>query len=97
MAFAKRRFPKAQAENKAPLPPVVLSSDVPRLRVGGKRLDALDCAYVQVVCDCGHSGEIPVAALMERYGRASRVRDALCATRCSRCGAQTIRRVYAHR
>ena len=97
MAFPKRRFPKARVEKKAPLPRVTPVSDMARLRVGGKRLDALDCTFVEVVCACGHSGEVPVAALIERYGRATRVRDALCAIRCSRCNKQRIRRVYALR
>ena len=70
---------------------------MPCLRVGGLRLDALDCAFVQVVCNCGHVGEVPVAPLVERYGRAVRVRDALGAVRCSRCQKQTVRKVFAFR
>lgn len=97
MAFPKRSFPKKRAEPKAPLPPVAPVGDMPRLRVGGKRLDALDCALIQVVCKCGHTGEIPVAPLLERYGRATRVREALGSIRCSRCQKQDIRRIYAFR
>ena len=66
-----------------------------RLRVDGLRLGALRCAYLQVVCGCGHTGEVPVAALLERHSRMARVRDALGASRCSRCGGQDIRAVYA--
>ena len=98
MAFLRRRPGKEKAAlKKAALPPVERAADLPRLRVGGLRLDALTCAFLQVECACGHVGEVPVAPLQQRYGRASRVRDALGAIRCSRCGEQTIRRVYAHR
>ncbi|WP_420012994.1 hypothetical protein [Tateyamaria sp.] len=97
MAFSKRRFPKARPAPKAARPPVIPVSDMPRLRVGGLRLDALECAVVQVVCKCGHVGEVPVVPLIERHGRAARVRDALGAVRCSRCLQQTIHRVFAGR
>ena len=96
MALQRRRSAKERAVPKAPLPPVAPASTLPRLRVGGLRLDALDCAFLQVECACGHTGEVAVAALRERYGRAVRVRDALGTIRCSRCGQKTIRRVYAH-
>ena len=76
-------------------PPVTPASGVTRLRVDGLCLDAVGCAFLQVVCDCGHTGEVPVAALRERYGRAARIRDALGATRCSRCGGRAIKAVYA--
>ncbi len=92
MAFLRRRSPNERARTKAPLPP---ASDVPRLRVDGLRLDALDCAFLQLVCDCGHVGEVPVAPLIRRHGRAVRVRDALGAVRCSRCNERAIRRVFA--
>ena len=97
MAFLQRRSVKDRAVPKAPLPPVAPVSDLTRLRVGGLRLDALDCAFVQIVCACGHTGEVAVAALQDRHTRGTRVRDALGSIRCSRCGQKTIRRVYAHR
>ena len=97
LAFLRRRSQKERAATKAPLPPVAPASTMPRLRVDGLRLDTLDCAFVQVICDCGHVGEVPVAPLVARYGRAVRVRDALGAVRCSRCSKQTIRKVFAFR
>ena len=97
LAFLRRRTVKERDRTKAPLPSVAPASGMPRLRVDGLRLDALDCAFLQVECTCGHVGEVPVAPLIARHGRAVRVRDSLGTVRCSSCRKQAIHRVYAFR
>lgn len=94
MAFPRRRTAEEKAAaRKAPLPPVQPASNFKHLKVDGLRLDMLDCAFLQVECTCGHVGKVPVAPLVSRFGRATRVREALHATRCSRCDKQKIRKV----
>ncbi len=97
LAFLRRRTVKERDRTKAPLPSVAPASGMPRLRVDRLRLDALDCPFLQVECTCGHVGEVPVAPLIARYGRAVRARDSLGTVRCSSCRKQAIHRVYAFR
>jgi hypothetical protein len=61
------------------------------------RLDLLSCETVTVTCRCGHTGTLPVAALMSRHGRAAKLRDAVAQARCTRCGKSEIARIAENR
>lgn len=63
------------------------------LRLEGRRLGRLGGGSLRVVCGCGHSGDVPVAALVARHGEEARVRDAVASMRCGACGAQRVAEV----
>ena len=65
----------------------------PALRLEGRRLDGLRGGSLRIVCGCGHSGDVPVAALVARHGEEARVRDAVASMRCGACGAQRVAEV----
>ena len=61
------------------------------LRLDGRRLGRLRGGKVRITCGCGHSGDVPVAALVARHGDEVRVRDATASMRCGNCGARRIK------
>ena len=63
------------------------------LRLEGRRLARLGGGDLLIACVCGHSGDVPVAALVARHGEEARVHDAAASMRCETCGAQRIRKV----
>jgi hypothetical protein len=63
------------------------------LRLEGRRLGRLRGGKIRITCGCGHSGDVPVAALVARHGEEVRVRDATASMRCGICGARRIREV----
>ncbi|MYE10368.1 MAG: hypothetical protein F4X99_01630 [Gammaproteobacteria bacterium] len=63
------------------------------LRLEGRRLGRLRGGSLRILCVCGHSGDVPVAALVARHGEEARVRDAVAAMRCGACGAQRVAEV----
>jgi len=71
---------------KSELPPVTSVTAVPELKVDGQRLVTLGTRWLRLTCECGHEGDIPVGQLVERYGLHARVREAITAVRCHRCG-----------
>jgi len=97
MGYSRWTATKIRAVAKGSMPPVMSAKDMTRGRVDGRRLDTLHCALIQVICACGHTGEVPVQPLVQRHGRATRVREALGSVRCSRCGGSNIRQVHAFR
>jgi len=86
--FRKRR-PKPSVQ----LPPVASASGRADLDVSGRRLGRLGMNWLRVDCACGHTGKIEVAALADRYGSETRVREAAEKMQCSRCGHARIRRI----
>ena len=56
------------------------------LRLEGRRLGRLRGGKIRITCGCGHSGDVPVAALVARHGDEVRVRDATASMRCGNCG-----------
>ena len=65
----------------------------PELRLEGRRLGRLRGGTLRITCCCGHSGDVPVAALAARHGEDARVSDAIAAMRCSDCGARRVQEV----
>ena len=63
------------------------------LRLEGRRLGRLRGGTLRITCDCGHSGDVQVAALVARHGEDARVRDAIASMACSGCGARRVREV----
>ncbi|MXW86413.1 MAG: hypothetical protein F4Z55_11120 [Boseongicola sp. SB0667_bin_21] len=63
------------------------------IRCDGRRLGRLRGGRLRITCGCGHSGEVPVLALVARHGEETRVRDAVASMRCGRCGAQRVQEV----
>ena len=63
------------------------------LRLEGRRLGRLRGGTLRITCGCGHSGDVPVAALVARHGEDARVRDAVDSMRCSGCGARRIKEI----
>ena len=63
------------------------------MRCDGRRLGRLRGGSLRIVCECGHSGDVPVTALVARHGEEARVRDAVASIRCGACGRQAIRDV----
>ena len=63
------------------------------LRLEGRRLGRLRGGTLRITCGCGHSGDVPVAALVARHGEDARVRDAVDSMRCSGCGARRVQEV----
>ena len=61
------------------------------LHAGGMRLGHLAGRRLAVRCACGHEGVVAADLLIARHDPATRLRAALAALRCSRCGAGTIR------
>ena len=61
------------------------------LRLEGRRLGRLRGGTLRITCGCGHSGEVPVAALVAWHGEDARVRDAIATMRCSGCGARHVK------
>ena len=74
----------------------VASRQDPELRLEGRRLGRLGGGDLLITCVCGHSGGVPVAALVARHGEEARVHDAVAPMRCGTCGAQRIRKVRWH-
>ena len=71
----------------------VASRQDPELRLEGRRLGRLGGGDLLITCVCGHSGDVPVAALVARHGEEARVQDAVASMRCGTCSAQRIRKV----
>ena len=67
------------------------SRQEPELRLEGRRLGRLSGGTLRITCGCGHSGDVPVAALVAWHGEDARVRDAIATMRCSGCGAQQVK------
>ena len=63
------------------------------LRLDGRRLGRLRGGSLRITCGCGHSGDVPVLALVSRHGQEARVGDAVDSMRCSACGARRIREI----
>ena len=63
------------------------------LRLEGRRLGRLRGGMLRITCECGHSGDVPVLALVSRYGQEARVGAAVAAMRCGACGARRIREI----
>ncbi len=63
------------------------------LRLDGRRLGRLRGGKIRITCGCGHSGDVPVAALVARHGDEVRVRDATASMRCGNCGGRRIQEV----
>ena len=63
------------------------------LRLVGRRLGHLRGDMLRITCGCGHSGDVPVSALVDRHGEEARVQDSIALMRCSACGARRIRAV----
>ena len=63
------------------------------LRLEGRRLGRLRGGTLRITCGCGHSGDVPVVALVARHGEDARVRDAIASMRCSGCGARRVQEV----
>ena len=63
------------------------------LRLEGRRLGRLRGGTLRITCGCGHSGDVPVAALVARHGEDARVCDAVDSMRCSGCGARRIKEI----
>ena len=61
------------------------------LRLDGRRLGRLRGGSLRITCECGHSGDVPVLALVSRHGQEARVGDAVASMRCSACGGRRIR------
>ena len=83
--FKDRRPGAGQAE--------VASRQDLELRLEGRRLGLLGGGDLLITCVCGHSGDVPVGALVARHGEEARVHDAIASMRCGNCGAQRIREV----
>jgi len=86
-------FRKRKPKPKPQLPPVASAAGHPDLDVSGRRLGTLGMSWVKIGCACGHTGKIAVAALADRYGSETRVREAAGKMQCSRCGHARIRRI----
>ena len=63
------------------------------LRLDGRRLGSLRGGRLRITCICGHSGEVPVFALVTRHGKEARVSDAVASMRCGACAARRIQDV----
>ena len=63
------------------------------LRLEGRRLGRLRGGSLRITCGCGHSGDVPVLALVSRHGQEARVGDAAASMRCSACGGRRIREI----
>ncbi len=63
------------------------------LRLEGRRLGNLRGGKLKIVCGCGHSGDVPVPALVARHGEEARVGDAIASMRCGTCGARRVTEV----
>ena len=64
------------------------------MRCDGLRLGRLRGGNLRIACQCGHSGDVPVAAFVARHGEEARVRDAIASIRCGSAGGrQAIREV----
>ena len=63
------------------------------LRLEGRRLGRLRGGSLRITCGCGHSGDVPVLALVSRHGQEARVGDAVASMRCSACGGRRIREI----
>ena len=63
------------------------------LRLEGRRLGRLRGGTLRITCECEHSGDVPVLALVSRYGQEARVGDAVASMRCGACGARRIREI----
>ena len=90
-----RPAPKETAK-PAPAPPAwpdTASSKARELRLEGRRLGGLRGGRLRITCSCGHSGEVPVLALVTRHGKGARVCDAVASMRCGACAAQRIQDV----
>ena len=59
----------------------------------GRRLGRLRGGTLRITCGCGHSGDVPVAALVAWHGEDARVRDAIATMRCSGCGARHVEEI----
>ena len=63
------------------------------LRLDGRRLGSLRGGRLRITCSCGHSGEVPVLALVTRHGKEARVGDAVASMRCGACAARRVQDV----
>ena len=63
------------------------------MRCEGRRLGHFRGGRFRITCGCGHSGDVPVSALVARHGEDARVRDAAASMTCGACGARRIREV----
>lgn len=105
---SSRFHSKKAASKKAPKPAVdTPSKDRPpgagpaevasrkdlELRLEGRRLGRLGGGELRITCVCGHSGDVPVSALVARHGEEARIQDAVASMRCGSCGAQRIREI----
>ena len=96
---ASKRTPKTAADTPIKdYPPDAGQAEIAsrqdlELRLEGRRLSRLGGGDLLITCACGHSGEVPVAALVARHGEEARVQDAIASMRCITCGAQRIQRV----
>ena len=70
--------------------PVTAGREGRGVRCDGRRLGRLRGGRLRITCGCGHSGDVPVLALVARHGEETRVRDAVASMRCGRCGARRI-------
>ena len=77
-------------ESDGSSPSRIVSRQNPELRHEGRRLGSLGGGRLRITCGCGHSGDVPVAALVARHGEEARVRDAVASMRCSNCGARRV-------
>ena len=69
------------------------SRQEPELRLEGRRLGRLQGGTLRITCGCGHSGDVPVLALVSRHGQEARVGDAVATMRCSGCGARRVKEI----
>jgi len=76
-----------------PASPGTASREDIALRLEGRRLGSLRGCSLRILCGCGHSGNVPVAALVTRHGEEARIRDAVASMRCGACGAQRVAEV----
>ena len=63
------------------------------LRLEGRRLGRLRGGTLRITCGCGHSGDVPVVALVAWHGEEARVRDAVATMRCNGCGARHVKEI----
>lgn len=98
-APTSQRVRKPAGETPLQKPPagavksVAASGEVREMRCEGQRLGHVRGGRLRIVCGCGHSGDVPVAALVARHGDEARVRDAVASMRCGFCGARRIQEI----
>ncbi len=63
------------------------------MRCEGRRLGHFRGGTLRITCGCGHSGDVPVLALVSRHGQEARVGDAVATMRCSGCGARRVKEI----